>query len=96
MRRLYARDSAREAADRFLAASPADLPQPSILPSVAAAADRIEGALDRGERIGVFGHDDPTESRRRRSSWRRWSSWAARSIRTFRTATSRVTGCIRS
>lgn len=60
IRRLYAtRLGSAEAADRFLAASPTDLPQPSILPSVRGAADRIESALDRGERIGVFGHDDP-------------------------------------
>ena len=60
IRRLYAhRLGSEDAADRFLAAAPTDLPSSSILPSIASAADLIENALDRRERIGVFGHDDP-------------------------------------
>jgi single-stranded-DNA-specific exonuclease len=46
-------------ADRFLAAPLAEIPLPSELPRLDLAADRIELALAAGERLGVFGHDDP-------------------------------------
>lgn len=60
VRRVYAKRLGSEsAADRFLRAETSDFPDPCGLPGLADAVDRIETALDRGERIGVFGHDDP-------------------------------------
>jgi len=60
IRRVYsARLGGEEAADRFLSARIEDLPEPSILPRLGEAADRIERAIRAGEKIAVFGHDDP-------------------------------------
>jgi single-stranded-DNA-specific exonuclease len=55
---LYeARLGSRAAAEQFLAGGA--LPAPPALPRLAELTERIECALERGERIGVFGHDDP-------------------------------------
>ncbi len=60
IRRIYAaRTGSETAAERFLAARLEDVPEPSVLGGLGEAADRIERAIDAGERIGVFGHDDP-------------------------------------
>ncbi|MDP6460585.1 MAG: DHH family phosphoesterase [Gemmatimonadota bacterium] len=59
IRRAYAgRLGSEAAADRFLAARGENFPEPSVLPGMAEAADRVEAALADGERVGVFGHDD--------------------------------------
>lgn len=60
LRSVYARRTgSEEAADRFLSARFEDLPEPGLLPGLNEAVDRIERGVDAGERIGVFGHDDP-------------------------------------
>lgn len=47
----------RHAAETFLAGG--ELPAPRSLPRLAELTTRLERALRTGERIGVFGHDDP-------------------------------------
>lgn len=60
IRRVYAaRTGSEAAADRFLAARLEDVPDPVALSGLGEAADRIERAVDAGEKIGIFGHDDP-------------------------------------
>ncbi len=60
VRSVYAaRIGSDAAADRFLSARLEDMPEPSVLVGLGEAADRIERAIDAGERIAVFGHDDP-------------------------------------
>jgi single-stranded-DNA-specific exonuclease len=54
-----ARLGSAEAAERFFRADPEDIGPPAALPGLVAAADRIDAAVRGGERIGVFGHDDP-------------------------------------
>ncbi len=60
VRGVYARRFGSDAAaDRFLRADFEDAPEPTDLPGLDSAVDRIETALDQRERIAVFGHDDP-------------------------------------
>jgi single-stranded-DNA-specific exonuclease len=58
VRAIYAhRCGSDSAADRFLAADGA-FPEPTALRNLAEAADRLLLAVERGERIAIFGHDD--------------------------------------
>ncbi|MGQ0721523.1 MAG: DHH family phosphoesterase [Candidatus Eiseniibacteriota bacterium] len=59
LRIWLARLGSVEAAARFFRADPDDVGPPSTLPGLARAADRIAAAVRGGERITVFGHDDP-------------------------------------